>query len=91
MKGSRGKRKEVGEGKEDEGGREGERKRRERGKKEREGKSLAVLFNETQNRDPSSPFLPFLLSSHFLTSLLVVSKAAAYCRAGASEGATSYG
>ena len=55
MKGGRG---EVGEGREDGEGREGERKRRERGRKEREGKSLAVLFNETQNRDPSSPFLP---------------------------------
>ena len=85
MKGGRG---EVGEGREDGEGREGERKRRERGRKEREGKSLAVLFNETQNRDPSSPFLP---SFPFLTSLFVVSGAAAYCRAGASERATSYG
>ena len=86
MKRGRG---EVGEGREDGEGREGERKRRERGRKEREGKSLAVLFNETQNRDPSSPFL--LPSPFFLTSLLVVSGAAAYCRAGASEGTTSYG
>ena len=85
MKGGRG---EIGEGREDGEGREGERKRRERGRKEREGKSLAVLFNETQNRDPSSPFLP---SFPFLTSLFVVSGAAAYCRAGASERATSYG
>ena len=57
MKRGRG---EVGEGREDGEGREGERKRRERGRKEREGKSLAVLFNETQNRDLFLSFSSFL-------------------------------